>query len=70
MTENEERLLGKLALMCEQYIGGGQAEFLDHECISAGERAIEVLAEYGLVEVTSVRGGKWTDAGRALLDRA
>ena len=70
MTENEQRLLSALAWMCEQYIGGGRAGSLDHQCITAGENAVAVLADYGLVEVTSVREGKWTDAGQALLNRA
>ena len=69
MTENEQRLLRALAWMCEQYIGIYQTDFLDHECMSAGEGAVAVLADYGLVEVTSLREAKWTDAGKALLNR-
>ena len=69
MTEKEQRLLGALAWMCEQYIGSGSADFLDHECMGAGEEAVAVLADYGLVEIVSMRGGKWTDAGNAILDR-
>jgi len=65
MTDGEQRILSALALMCEQYIGG--SEYLDHECISAGEDAVAVLAEYGLVEMTSPREAKWTSAGKALL---
>ena len=61
--------MGALAWMCEQYIGSGRADYLDHECMSAGEEAVAVLADYGLVEVTSVRGGNWTEAGKALLDQ-
>ena len=69
MMENEQRLLSALALMCEQYIGTGRADFLDHECMSAGEDAVSVLADCGLVEITSLRGGKWTEAGKALLNQ-
>ena len=56
--------------MCEQYIGIGRVDLLDHQCISAGEDAVAVLADYGLVEITSVREAKWTDAGKALLDQS
>ena len=69
MTEQDERLLHALAWMCEQYIGGRHTDSLDHECLSAGEDAVAILAEYGLVEVTSIRGGIWTEAGKALLNR-
>jgi hypothetical protein len=37
MTTNEKRLLSALAWMCEQYIGSGQQDWLDHECMGAGE---------------------------------
>lgn len=69
MTEQEQRLLHALACMCEQYLAEGHTDTLDHECISAGEDAVAILADYGLVEVTSIRGGMWTDAGKALLNR-
>ena len=55
MTEEERRLLGALAWMCEQYLNDG-TDTLDHLCMSAGEEAIELLAKYGLVE-PSGRGG-------------
>ena len=70
MTEKEQRVLRALASMCEQYIGIGRVDLLDHQCISAGEDAVAVLADYGLVEITSVREAKWTDAGKALLDQS
>ncbi len=66
MTANEKRLLLALAWMCEQYIGSGEQAGLDHECMGAGEDAVELLVEYGLV-FPSGRGGTWTDTGRALL---
>jgi len=69
MTEHEERLVGALAWMCEQYIGTGHADFLDHQCMNAGERAVEVLESYGMVEVSSGRGAAWTETGKTLLDR-
>lgn len=66
MTDAERRLLVALAWMCEQYLGDGKGEWLDHQAMSAGEDAIALLAQYGMVE-PSGRGGRWTDAGRALL---
>lgn len=65
MTEEERRLLGALAWMCEQYLSGG-TDTLDHLCMGAREEAVELLAKYGLVELSG-RGGTWTPAGKALL---
>ena len=65
MTDAENRLLRALAGMCEQYID--QEGILDHQCMSAGERAVDLLYEYGLID-PSGRGGTWNDAGRALLN--
>ena len=64
MQDMERKLLSALARMCEQYLEQGGV--LDHEFISAGENAIALLAEHGLVEPTP-RGGTWTHAGRAVL---
>jgi len=65
MTDAERKILRALAGMCNQYLlhKGG----LDHLCMSAGERAVEVLAEYGLVDCND-RGAAWTKAGQDLLD--
>ncbi|MBO9500514.1 hypothetical protein [Brevundimonas sp. A19_0] len=65
MTDAEERLLYALALMGQQYLQTPTGD-LDHVYMGAGEEAIALLAEYGLVE-PSVRGGEWTAAGQALL---
>lgn len=65
MTEAENRLLVALAWMCEQYLNDGNG--LDHMCISAGERAVELLVQYGLVKPEG-RGGTWTESGEALLN--
>jgi hypothetical protein len=65
MTEDEKRLLVALAWMCEQYLKDGNC--LDHMCMSAGERAVELLVQYGLVR-PGPRGGTWTEAGEALLN--
>jgi len=69
MTTEEHDLLGALAWMCEQYIGSdhNHMTWLDHMCMSAGERAVEQLVKYGLVE-PSGRGGAWTQAGIDLLN--
>ena len=67
MTEEEQRILGALAWMCEQYVSGpasvGEFGELDHHRMRPGERAVAVLADFGLVEVTSSRGGA-VDNGR------
>jgi len=64
MTEAERRLLTSLARMCEQYISRDGA--LDHLCMSAGEGAVALLIEYGLVE-PGARGGTWTETGQTFL---
>lgn len=67
MTENEFRLLRCLAWMCEQYLTTPGVAGLDHMYMSAGEDAVDALAEYGLVKIDP-RGGEWTEAGQALLN--
>lgn len=66
MTSQEQRLLSALAWMCAQYLEDRDGE-LDHLSMSAGERAIGLLVDYGLV-APSGRGGAWTEAGQALLN--
>ncbi len=68
MTPAEKRILEALAWMAEQYMAtksGG----LDHLCMSAGERAVEVLFDYGMVDCDE-RGATWTEAGEKLLNQA
>lgn len=65
-NENERALLAALAWMCQQYLGDMESRELDHLCMTAGERAIDLLVDYGLVEPHG-RGGRWTAAGEALL---
>ena len=65
MIDGEERLLQALAEMCAQYLSEGDG--LDHMCMNAGERAVELLFKYGLVD-SMERGARWTEAGRALLE--
>lgn len=64
MTKEEERLLAALAGMCVQYLE--QDGVLDHLWMGAGEDAMAILSDYGLIEVEG-RGGTWTDAGQAFL---
>jgi hypothetical protein len=66
MTDAEKRLLKSLAVMCEQYLTSKDGD-LDHLYMSAGEHAVDLLIQYGLVDPGG-RGGTWTDAGRVLLD--
>ena len=40
-------MLRALALMCAQYIGEG--EWVDYECIGAGEEGVEVLVKHGMM---------------------
>jgi hypothetical protein len=55
--------------MCRQYLTKGSG--LDHECLGAGERALGLLEEYGLVMPTpSGRGAMWTSAGLAFLEKS
>lgn len=65
MSDEETDLLRALALMCEQYLS--DEDRIDHTCMSAGEEAVEQLVKYGLL-APCPRGGRWTEAGRVLLD--
>jgi hypothetical protein len=64
MIDDERALLRALALMCVQYIGEG--DWVDHQCMEAGEEAVELLVKRGMIE-PSGRGGRWTKAGEALM---
>ena len=67
MTEEERRLLVALAWMCAQYIGAATSSGWTTSAWGAGEEAIDLLVQYGLVD-PSGRGGVWTEAGKALLN--
>lgn len=58
--------LKALAEMVAQYLTVG--EELDTLCMTAGQDALRVLAEEGLVAYDGGRCGSWTEAGRRLLD--
>jgi hypothetical protein len=69
MEPNEEYILQALAWMTLQYIGSPENDHIDTMCMSAGERAVEVLAKYGLVEISggNLRSAQWTEAGKQFL---
>ena len=69
MDDREKRLLVALAKMAEHWLYRPQYDVLDSDAMDAGEHAIVILAEYGLVEADK-RGrilGRWTEAGRELV---
>jgi hypothetical protein len=63
MTDAEQKLLVALVLMVNQYLDehGDEVDSLSE---SAGEHAIEALADYGLMEGVNTRFGRWTEAGK------
>jgi hypothetical protein len=62
MIDGEQKLLVALVLMVNQYLDAHGDE-VDSRSMSAGEHAIEALADFGLMEVFETRFGRWTDAG-------
>jgi len=68
MTDREEQLLSALALMAAQYLEQEDQLHLDHMFMSAGERAVKLLAEYGLA-IDDGRNSRWTDAGLTFLKK-
>ena len=67
LTDEGRRALRALAWMVEQYLRDG--DLLDNRCMSAGERAMKLLADHGFIHLTHCdRCGQWTEAGQALLD--
>jgi hypothetical protein len=66
----EQKAVIALAWMTELYLRS-EEDVLDNMAMSAGELALEVLAERGLVTWLhdGVRFASWTDEGRKLLDR-
>jgi hypothetical protein len=66
MTDREDRMLLALVLMVNQYLSryGDEVDSLSQ---SAGEHAIEALADFGLMEVVNTRFGRWTEAGKTYL---
>lgn len=75
MTEVEKKLLRALAFMVLQYLDGGSAGKLtgreqkglvSGEFMYAGENAINLLVEHGLLTGDGY-GADWTEAGEALI---
>jgi hypothetical protein len=67
LDDHERKLLIALARMVDQYLTDG--ELLDNRAMRAGETALAVLAEHGLVTIVGgYRFGRWTNAGRELLN--
>ena len=66
MTENEKKLLIALVKMADQYLDRHEDE-VDSKAMSAGEQAIEALADNGLMEIVNNRFGRWTDAGKRFI---
>ncbi len=63
MTDREKKLLIALVAMVHQHLDEYGDE-VDNRAVSAGERAIQVLADFGLMEMVNTRFGRWTEAGR------
>jgi hypothetical protein len=68
MDDRETRLLWALVAMTRQYLQEREGGLVDSLAMSAGEAAIETLAEYGLMEVVPSGRilGRWTQAGHEL----
>lgn len=63
MTESEKKLLIALVAMVHQH----QYEYeddVDTLAESAGQLAIQALADFGLMEIVYTRFGRWTEAGK------
>lgn len=69
MTESEKTLLVALANMVDQYLDSYRGS-VDPQAMSAAERAVQALADLGLMKVLSSREAQWTDAGSKLLEEA
>jgi hypothetical protein len=63
MTDSEKKLLIALVAMVHQYLHEYDDE-VDNIAESAGEFAIQVLADFGLMEIVNTRFGRWTEAGK------
>jgi hypothetical protein len=66
MTDSEKKILIALILMVRQYLDEYGDE-VDSRSMSAGEHAIEALADFGLMEAVNTRFGRWTEAGKQFL---
>ena len=67
MTEQEKRLVLVVAKMVAQHLPAYEDE-VDTLAESAGEHAIAALADYGMMTLVNSRFGRWTAAGKKLLE--
>jgi hypothetical protein len=67
MTDSEKKLLTALVAMVQQHLPNDDDE-VDTLAASAGQLAIEALADFGLMEIVDTRFGRWTEAGRVFLE--
>ena len=65
MTEQEQKLLIALVKMVSQYLTEYGDE-VDSISQSAGEHALQVLADFGLMETLNTRFGRWTEERKAV----
>jgi len=63
MTDGEKKLLMALVAMVHQHLHA-YGDQVDNLAVSAGERAIQVLSDFGLMEMVNTRFGRWTEAGK------
>ncbi|UFX43406.1 hypothetical protein HAP47_0029905 [Bradyrhizobium sp. 41S5] len=63
MTEREQKLLIALVKMVSRYLDGHGDE-VDSISESAGEHALEALADFGLMEALNTRFARWTEEGK------
>ncbi len=68
MTADEKKLLEALAWMTCQYLEKADG-FLVHLSMSAGERAVSTLYDFGLV-INKGRKSEWTEKGQKLLNES
>lgn len=66
MDESETQTLKALAWMVQQYLSDADGT-LDNLAMTAGELAMQILAEHGFVALENSRIGKWTEAGSTFL---
>lgn len=72
LSDSDVSILLALALMANQYLRQNEDEAeLDSLAMSAGEHALEVLSQHGLVALEGSHRimGHWTEAGREFLKR-
>jgi hypothetical protein len=63
VTDSEKKLLIALVAMVHQHLYEYEDE-VDSLAVSAGQFAIEALADFGLMEVVNTRFGRWTELGK------